>query len=215
MGTTSRWASSTTGSSPGSEPRHSYSSPYPFHFLKAERGVELGKRLTQVPVQPLELAGVELRRVLVLHGLEAHGPGEVLGKHGRIERLPGHRRHLRLTGGEGEATLEGDTGERDHHQQDNQQDTLHVHRRGGKSDNDDLEEGGRQEGAPAASGFPKPCGGVFREAVSPSAPCCLIRLRRRSDHEGRSTRRFPCEPAAAAQTLLPTSWRILHHRHRL
>src|SRR5437867_4450267 len=70
--------------------------PVAVHFLERERGVEPGERVAQVAVQAVELAGVELARVLVGDRAEPDRAREPPGERERIKRLHGDGRHLRL-----------------------------------------------------------------------------------------------------------------------
>ena len=59
------------------------------HFRELERGVQFREGIAQVAVQPLELARVELTRILERDGLEAQRAGEPACQRRRVERLDG------------------------------------------------------------------------------------------------------------------------------
>src|SRR5439155_175949 len=92
-------------------PRPLVQQTVPVHLLEFERGMEPGERRPQVPVEPVELTGIELGRVLIGNGLEAQGAGQALSERRGVERLHHNRSRLKLARAEGEGALERDGGE--------------------------------------------------------------------------------------------------------
>jgi len=83
----------------------------------------------QVAMEAVELAGIELTRILIGDGPEAQGAGQALGQRRGIERLRRYGRHLGLARADRVGALERDGGEHHQHDEEGDENLFHGARR--------------------------------------------------------------------------------------